>query len=168
MFSRTTHALAVLVVGLALAGCASSSHESAPSPSSTNTMPVVPTPAPTNPPAAGDSITGNWKLIGATDAKGTFDLDASSITLRVDGSNSGGKAPCNNYGLRITGDTVGPITITRGVQTQMACQDPEQNALELRYLGAINRITTAGLKAENLVLTGAGVQLDFAPAAAAS
>jgi hypothetical protein len=166
MKGRTAQFLVVIAIGFVLTGCASESALGPAGGSPSTLMPVVPTVAPTH--STDESIEGNWRLTSGVDTTGTFDIDNTIVTLTVNGSDSGGRAPCNSYALHITGTTAGAITIKQGSHTEIACVDSERNALETRYFGALNHVSVAALKGQTLVLRGDGVELDFAPSAASS
>jgi heat shock protein HslJ len=143
--------LAALVIALALGGCASGGTETP--------MPPVPH-TPTTVPG-GQSIAGNWQLASGTDGKGAMTLDSDAITLKISGSGAGGKAPCNGYGFHLSSASTGPVVVTRGVATDMACVDPDRMVLEARYLAAFGRVNEAALKDGRLILTGTDVTLQF-------
>jgi heat shock protein HslJ len=151
MSARALAGLAALVIALALGGCASGGAET-PTPPTPHTPTIVP---------GGQSITGNWQLASGTDGKGAMTLDSDAITLKISGSGAGGKAPCNGYGFHLSSDSTGPVVVTRGVATDMACVDPDRMALEARYLAAFDRITEAALESDRLILTGTDVRLQF-------
>jgi heat shock protein HslJ len=152
MPARALAGLAALVITLTLGGCASGGAET----------PTPPAPhTPTSEPG-GQSIAGSWQLASGTDAQGAMTLGNDVITLKISGSGAGGKAPCNGYGFHLSSNSTGPIVVTRGVATDMACVDPDGMALEARYLAAFNRITRAALEGGRLVLTGTDVTLQFA------
>jgi len=151
MSARALASIAALVVGLALGGCASGGAET-PTPPAPRTPTIVP---------GGQSIAGNWQLASGTDGTGTMILDADAITLKISGSEAGGKAPCNGYGFHLSSSSTGPVVVTRGVATAMACVDPDRMALEARYLAAFGRITEAALDGGRLILTGTDITLRF-------
>jgi heat shock protein HslJ len=166
MVVRIAQVLGVVIAGLALGGCASSGF--GPLQESHASMPVVPTPTSSPSSATQQTIDGHWRLVGGTDATGPMDLDSAVVTLTIDGADSGGQAPCNSYGVTISGDSVGTVTIRPGIHTDMACQDPERTALESRYLASLPTISSAHFHGQELVLDGPNVQLDYMPSAASS
>lgn len=157
MNSRAALSLVAVGIALALGGCASTSEGTpVPTPPAPNTPTVAPTVTP-------GSILGGWRLSGGSDDQGAMSLGDAVVTLTVAGADSGGRAPCNSYGLHIAGSAAGPIRVSRELQTEMACADPDRNALETRYLAALGGTTAAELDGRDLVLTGTGVTLQFTP-----
>ena len=121
-------------------------------------------------PRAGDggtgqtqSITGTWQLASGSDGTGTILPGEATVTFIFNGQNSGGHGPCNSFGATSTGTTTGPVTITLGIHTEMACVggDPDPNTTEARYFAALDKITTAAMTNGKLVLTGGGDSLQF-------
>jgi len=106
-------------------------------------------------------ITGNWQLVRGTDSKGSITPGGATVTFTINGQSSGGHGPCNSFGATTKGATTGPIVIVVGIHTDIACIDPELNATEARYLGALNKVTTAALDNGTLTLTGNGDSLVF-------
>ncbi len=106
-------------------------------------------------------ITGNWKLVSGTDAKGGFTPGTAAVTFKLNGHSSGGRGPCNSYGATTTGATTGTISIVVGIHTEMACMDPELNSTEARFFAALDKVTTAALDSGTLTLTGHGDGLVF-------
>jgi heat shock protein HslJ len=60
--------------------------------------------------------------------------------------------------------TTGPLTITLGVHTEMACVEPTYNTTEARYFAALGAIRTASITNGKLTLAGGGDTLVFARA----
>jgi heat shock protein HslJ len=143
--TRTIAILAV-AVGLLLGGCAS-------------TPDAIGGPGP----AFHQPLTGTWTLTSGTDAQGTMGIQDTVVTLTLDGKKSHGTGPCNGYGVEVVGDT-GAVTITEGVHTEMACTQQYRNALETRYFAALAKVDHAAYVGKSLVLSGTGVELDFARA----
>ncbi|MDQ1546359.1 MAG: hypothetical protein QOH69_1263 [Actinomycetota bacterium] len=108
-----------------------------------------------------EDITGNWKLVGGTDAKGDITSGSAVVTFTFNGQSSGGHGPCNSFGATATGTTTGTIAIVVGIHTEIACVDPELNANESRYFAALDKVTTAALDNGRLTLTGDGDTLTF-------
>ncbi len=137
----------VLLIAL-LAGCSSATTD--PEPSDSDTAPTIVGPTRTV------GIDGNWRLLSAQDAAGDIDLLDSRITLLLtDDDSSGGRAPCNDYSLSwdytTEYDGIGPggggsITVHDISRSAAACADPAPMKLEDRYLTALERVTTAGLR----------------------
>ncbi len=156
---RATVAVSAILAVLALAGCASPTVSgggsgaggsgaggSGPGGSSTTTP-----------------ITGNWSLLSGTDSKGAITPpDQATVTLKLDGRSSGGRGPCNAFGAMASASTTGPLTITLGVHTDMACVEPDYNTTEARYFAALGAIRSASVAGGKLTLTGGGDTLVFA------
>ncbi len=102
--------------------------------------------------------------MSGSDSTGALAIDGAAVTLKIDGTHSGGQGPCNGYGADISAATAGPLTIKRGIATTMACEAAERNSLESRYFAALSGVKEARLKAGELTLTGTGVTLGFARA----
>jgi len=119
--------------------------------------------SPTGTPTSTASITGDWRLVSGHDGTGKFDLTGVVVTLRVDGSKSGGSGPCNGYGESIDGSTTGTIRLTRGVSTDMACVPQERNVLEARYFAVLGGTMSASLENGDLVLASARGTLAYEP-----
>lgn len=154
-----------IVLALGLAGCASGSGGSSVPTSSAPHTPTpsrTPTPSSTASPAAHE-IAGKWQLASGTDAQGSLSIGNERVTLTVNGADSGGQGPCNSYGVHLSSSRTGPITVTRGIQTQMACADPDRMILEKRYFAALNNATQAELDGGSLVLSGAHISLRYSP-----
>jgi heat shock protein HslJ len=110
---------------------------------------------------ASASLDGEWQLHAGTNQGQAVPIVAGSrITLKVDGTQVGGTAACNQYGgkIHVSGTT---ISITELIQTEMACLDDRLMASESAYLGALPRVTAAGRNGDSLVLTGPEVELRF-------
>jgi heat shock protein HslJ len=108
-------------------------------------------------------ITGTWKLLGGSDGSGALLPGDATVTFIFNGRNSGGHGPCNSFGATATGTTTGPVTITLGIHTEIACVggDPDPNTTEARYFAALDNVTTAAMTNGKLVLTGGGDSLQF-------
>jgi heat shock protein HslJ len=107
------------------------------------------------------SLGGEWQLQAGTNQGQPIPIVAGSrITLKVDGTQVGGTAACNQYGgkIHLSGTT---ISITNLIQTEMACLDERLMASESAFLAALPRATTATRDGDSLVLTGAHVELRF-------
>ena len=112
-------------------------------------------------PGNGGTLEGEWVLNSGADASGALDLTGAQITLTIgDADTSGGRAPCNSYGATING---GPpdVSITVGAVTEMACVDERLMILETRYLAALGGVRIAEQTADELVLSGEGVELNY-------
>jgi heat shock protein HslJ len=109
------------------------------------------------------SITGTWQLVDGSDGSGTILPGDATVTFIFNGQNSGGHGPCNSFGATATGTTTGPVTITLGIHTEIACVggDPDPNTTEARYFAALDKVTTAAMINRKLILTGGGDSLQF-------
>jgi heat shock protein HslJ len=122
---------------------------------------------PSSPVIGGDGSTtdpaGSWVLV---DADPTIDVpDDARVTLTVSADDGGwqvgGTSACNAYGSTVTTD--GRTWLADSVGgTAMACEEPRM-AAERAYLDALQAIDTWTRPSEDeLVLTGAAVELRFA------
>ena len=107
-------------------------------------------------------LDGAWQL-----QSGTYDgdpvpiLDSHPITLTIDGHDISGTAACNGYGGEISLDG-GLFTIVGVSITEMACSPQQAMASESLYTTALFNVESAGVKGNNLVLTGPrGTELVF-------
>jgi heat shock protein HslJ len=114
-------------------------------------------PGPTSSPK---SVLGIWQLVGGSDSSGKI-APGGTITLRLNGRNSGGDGPCNAFGAVETGTTAGPMTIRLGVHTDMACAQAIRNITESRYFAALGEVTHAAISGDMLTLTGGAITLRF-------
>lgn len=127
---------------------------------------------------AGDGSGGTGNGSGDGDAlEGvTWVLDRSSIEglvpaappdahvdLRFEGGEASGTSACNSFGGAYTVDGDG---LTFGVLggTEMACAPPALMDLEAAFLGALGAVQEHVVAGDELVLTGEGIRLTFAPA----
>ena len=106
-------------------------------------------------------INGAWQLVSGSDETGTITPGNAMVTFTFNGQSSGGHGPCNSFGATATGTTTGPVSIRVGIHTEMACVESELNTTETRYFAALDKVTTADLRAGTLVLSGAGDTLNF-------
>jgi heat shock protein HslJ len=107
-------------------------------------------------------IDGSWTLVSGSDQKGAITPGTAVVPLKLDGKTSGGKGPCNAYGASVNSSTTGPLTITLGIRTEMACVESEFNTTEARYFAALGKIRSASIAHAQLSLTGGGDTLVFA------
>lgn len=113
-----------------------------------------------------EPLQGSWVLVSGSDAEGTFIESASPVTLEVDGRDFSGDSPCNLYSGRLS-ISGGGLRFGEGggIQTtERACVDAEQMALEGRYYDALIGVSRGESTADELVLTGPGVELVYAAA----
>lgn len=111
--------------------------------------------------AAGD-VEGEWLFTGgAADGTELPRPPGTRATLEVVGDEARGTAFCNQWfaTLRLDGAALSLGEIGR---TEMGCE-PEVMAAESAYLAALAAVGTAAVDGEELVLTGDGVELRFAP-----
>lgn len=116
------------------------------------------------PPGAGGDLIGvSWLLTGGSvDGAALTPIADAPVTLafQEDGT-AGGTAACNGYGGAVT-VSGGNLAFPEGfMQTQMWCEGSMD--LESSFLGALARATAFQATTDLLVLTGAGVELRFAP-----
>jgi heat shock protein HslJ len=110
---------------------------------------------------ASAALDGEWQLQTGANQGGAVPIVAGSrITLKIDGTQVGGTAACNQYGgkIHLSGTS---ISITDLIQTEMACLDERLMASESAFLAALPRATTATRDGDSLVLTGPQVELRF-------
>jgi heat shock protein HslJ len=108
-------------------------------------------------------VEGDWQLLsGQIDGNPIPLVAASPITLRLEGTRVSGRSACNQYGgsFLIDGDAIqfGELSTTL-----MACEPAVMDS-ESAYSQALGRIDTFTIEGTDLVLTGGGVELRFAPA----
>jgi heat shock protein HslJ len=114
------------------------------------------------PGALNAALDGEWRLQAGTNQGAAIPIAvAHPITLKIDGTQAGGTAACNQYGgkLAISGTT---IKISELFQTEMACLDGgDVMTSEAVYLAALPRVATAARDGDSLVLSGPQVELHF-------
>ena len=109
-------------------------------------------------------ITGNWQLVsGTVDDQALPLIDGSPVTLNVTGTEIGGTSACNSYGGQFILDG-SSISIGDLVTTLMMCT-PDVMAVETPYTVALPEVDTVAINGDQLILTGPGIELTFAPAA---
>jgi heat shock protein HslJ len=112
-----------------------------------------------NPPI--ESFDGNWLLMSATDAQGTWvDGVAGATLVTIEDDHISGQI-CNNWGgdIAITGSTV---VVGSLYSTKMACDKPDGIMdLEMRFLDDLSLVTSIELVDGLLSLTGDAVTLEF-------
>jgi heat shock protein HslJ len=105
-------------------------------------------------------LDGEWILQrGTVDGAPLELVQGARVSLRIDGTEVGGTAACNQYGgeMERDGDR---ITFGALFMTEMACDEPLM-ALESAYVDALSRVDTARRDADQLRLTGPATELDF-------
>lgn len=85
------------------------------------------------------------------------------VDLRFEGGEASGTAACNSFGGSYTVDGDG-LTFGALGATEMACAPPTLMDLEAAFLGALGAVREHAVAGDELVLTGDGVRLTFAPA----
>jgi heat shock protein HslJ len=112
-------------------------------------------------PQPAPSISGQWVLVSGKDGSAAITPASTNVTLLIKGASSGGNGGCNAFGARASGSTTGPLTITLGIHTNMACVGDDRNITEQQYFDALGKVTTAALSGSKLTLTGPAVTLTF-------
>jgi heat shock protein HslJ len=107
------------------------------------------------------TITGTWQLVRGSDTSGTFLPGGAVVTFTFDGKTSGGHGPCNSFGATTAATTTGPVSITMGIHTDMACVDDDLNNAESRYFDALGKVSSAAIADGMLTLSGDGDSLQF-------
>lgn len=83
------------------------------------------------------------------------------VTLKIEGTRLGGRAPCNSYGADLT-EREGRVTIGPILSSKMAC---DRLDLEQAYFAALTQVTSVRRDGANLTLAGADATLVFGAAA---
>jgi heat shock protein HslJ len=110
-------------------------------------------------------LQGSWVLESGADADGAFIDSTSPVTLTVSGREFSGDSPCNLYSGTLSTAGGGVDFGDGGIaSTERACVDMAQMGLEARYYAALVAIERAEARGEELVLTGAGVELVYVAA----
>ncbi|MGZ8563761.1 MAG: META domain-containing protein [Candidatus Limnocylindria bacterium] len=105
-------------------------------------------------------LDGEWILLrGSVGGQALQLVEGARVSLRIDGSEVGGTAACNQYGGEIDRDG-DRISIGALSMTEMGCAEPIM-ALEAAYLDGLSRVDTARRDADQLRLTGPATELDF-------
>jgi heat shock protein HslJ len=108
-------------------------------------------------------ITGTWQLVsGSVDGQAIPLIDGSPVTLNVTGTEIGGTSACNSYGGQFVLDG-SSISIGDLSTTMMMCT-PEVMDVEIPYTAALSEVDTVAVDGDQLVLTGPGIEMRFAPA----
>lgn len=104
-----------------------------------------------------------WTLTSGTGPNGDIEVgDGVEITLTIDGDDWGGTV-CNHYGAQSVDTGDGTVTIRDVAHTEMACLDDRLMTAEDAYLDAFIAVTAYEVSADELRLTGDGVELVYAP-----
>ncbi len=113
--------------------------------------------------APGDDAVGDWILrSGTVDDEPLTPIPGYDATLSFGADGTfGGTAACNGYGGMVTlGD--GTLELGEYSITEMGCE-PDVMALESLFVQALTAATTFTATTDELVLSGDGVELVFAP-----
>jgi heat shock protein HslJ len=111
---------------------------------------------------AGSEVEGAWQLVSGTGPGGKVEAPAPArVTLTIEGGEAGGTAACNQYGGAVTidGDRFSLEDVS---MTEMACAPAVMRA-EAAYAAALDRVDTARVEGDRLVLRGDGAELTFEP-----
>ena len=105
-------------------------------------------------------LDGEWVLLrGSVGGEPLELIEGARVSLRIDGSEIGGTAACNQFGGDIDRDgervTIGALSMT-----EMACAEPIMG-LEAAYLEGFARVDTARRDVDRLRLTGPATELEF-------
>ena len=111
-------------------------------------------------------LSGNWKLVGGSDADGDLAVTGSALTLDLqEEGRASGSGGCNTFSGEVTDDSgdgkVATLEFGPLLSTMMACADDAANTLERRYVAALGSATSYTLGGGRLVITGDGTELDF-------
>lgn len=90
-------------------------------------------------------------------------MDGYPITLVISEDSVSGTSACNGYGAEPSSGG-GSFRVAEIGGTAMACAE-EVMVSETAYLAALERVTTAALESDELLLAGDGVELRFRPLA---
>lgn len=131
--------IALAIAGLVLVGCAGQAPPSRPDP----------------------RLIGAWHLRAGTDARGSFALDNTDITLTIgDSGHTGGRSACSRYSARVTGG-IGPIFVTAKSTLSDRCQTIPSAVLDSRFLDELSATRLAALSAGTLTLSSGHGDLQF-------
>lgn len=113
------------------------------------------------------ALNGDWLLTSGTGPSGEVDLTGGvEATLTIEAEDWGGQV-CNHYGAETVELSEGTVTIGGVFQTEMACQAAGWMEAEAAYLAAFQEVEAYEVTADELRLTGDGVELVYAPVDAA-
>ncbi len=108
-----------------------------------------------------DSLDGAWELrAGTVDGSPLTVLPDHRVTATIAGDQLQGRAACNQYGalIEVSG---GSITFAEMAWTSMGCE-PQVMEAEQAYMDALARVSNADRFDSALLLSGPGVELEFA------
>lgn len=152
--------LVLAVVALLLTAACSSDDDTsvATDPGETGSDDVGP-----DPDDGGMDIEGSWTLISLVE-EGDMAIplpDDAVIDLRVDGTEIGGTAACNQFGGSVEVGEDGSFAASELFQTEMTCEPPELMETETRYLTAMAAATSWTIEEQQLTLDGPEAQLVY-------
>ena len=147
--------LPIIVVAITLVGCGSHPSGSG-EPGGSAAIP----PPTTEVGDDADRVEGSWLLItGSLDGVRLEPVADHRVTLIIEGTEFGGVAACNHYGARAVMGADGLRLDGMGM-TAMGC-DADVMALESAYVGALMRVRQLQRDGDELLASGAGVELRF-------
>jgi heat shock protein HslJ len=156
----------LLLGAVGLAACQPATAPTPALPAATEAVVASPTEMPVPTAAATtDALTGNWTLVSYGPADAPVPLpEGVEVTANFANGTVSGRSGCNNYTATyvLMGDV---LTITPGISTMMACEDPQMK-VETEYMAALAAVTGYALPEGGLSLQfGAGQVLVFKAAA---
>jgi heat shock protein HslJ len=107
------------------------------------------------------ALDGDWRLeAGALDGTPIPVVAEHRATLTIAGGRLSGNAACNDYGgyIDVFGSSAHPHDIFHSLGR---CLAEARMGSEIAYLAALDRVTTVRRDGEDLLLSGAGVELRF-------
>jgi len=108
----------------------------------------------------GGAVTGDWVLAAGTVGREPLEpVPGRTITLTINDGQATGTSACNSYFGTVAIDG-GSVRFDGLGGTEMACE-PDVMALEQAYLAALGNVREAAVEGDQLVLTGADVELRF-------
>jgi heat shock protein HslJ len=115
-----------------------------------------------DPASDGPDVTGEWQLTSMTTLGADLTFPpGTTATLALAGGKADGAAFCNHFSASYELDG-SSLSISDIGSTEMGCP-PDVMDAERTYLSALDAVDTALVDASDLVLTGPGVELRFAP-----
>lgn len=113
-------------------------------------------------PATGDLAGSAWVVVEVRDGDVVRRPQGSPATLEFDDERAAGSGGCNSFSATSVTVDDGEVSFGPVQSTEMACEPAEVMDLEAAYLGALGRVTTAGVDGDVLVLRGDGGDLEVA------
>jgi heat shock protein HslJ len=109
------------------------------------------------------ALNGDWILTSGSGPSGQVEVgDGVEVTLSITEDRWGGTV-CNSYGAQDVEVGDGTVTINDVFRTEMACLDDRIMRAEDVYLEAFGAVRAYEVTADELRLTGDGVELVYAP-----